>query len=100
MSHEINIGILALQGDIEENTVATKKAMSSLSLNAYTTPVRYQKELESVDGLIIPGGESTCNRESYNINVRRTDNFAKKTDTGNACNGYLRRDDCDGQESI
>ena len=59
MSHEINIGILALQGDIEENIVATKDAMSSLSLNAYTTPVRYQKELESVDGMIIPGGEST-----------------------------------------
>ena len=59
MSHEINIGILALQGDIEENIVATKNAMSSLSLKAYTTPVRYQKELESVDGLIIPGGEST-----------------------------------------
>jgi 5'-phosphate synthase pdxT subunit len=59
MSHEIIIGILALQGDIEENIVATKDAMSSLSLNAYTTPVRYQKELESVDGLIIPGGEST-----------------------------------------
>jgi 5'-phosphate synthase pdxT subunit len=59
MSHEINIGILALQGDIEENIVATKDAMSSLSLNGYTTPVRYQKELESVDGLIIPGGEST-----------------------------------------
>jgi len=59
MSHQINIGILALQGDIEENIVATRDAMSSLSLNAYTTPVRYQKELESVDGLIIPGGEST-----------------------------------------
>ena len=59
MSHEFNIGILALQGDIEENIVATRNAMSSLSLNAYTTPVRYQKELESVDGLIIPGGEST-----------------------------------------
>ncbi len=59
MNHEINIGILALQGDIEENIVATIDAMSSLSLNAYTTPVRYQKELESVDGLIIPGGEST-----------------------------------------
>jgi glutamine amidotransferase PdxT len=39
MSHEINIGILALQGDIEENIVATRDAMSSLSLNAYTTPV-------------------------------------------------------------
>jgi 5'-phosphate synthase pdxT subunit len=59
MSHEINIGILALQGDIEENIVATRDAMNSLSLDAYTTPVRYQKELESVDGLIIPGGEST-----------------------------------------
>ena len=59
MSYEINIGILALQGDIEENIVATRDAMSTLSLNAYTTPVRYQKELESVDGLIIPGGEST-----------------------------------------
>jgi 5'-phosphate synthase pdxT subunit len=59
MSQEINVGILALQGDIEENIVATKDALSSLSLSAYTTPVRYQKDLESVDGLIIPGGEST-----------------------------------------
>ena len=46
MSHEINIGILALQGDIEENIVVTRDAMGWFSLNAYTTPVRYQKGLK------------------------------------------------------
>ncbi len=59
MSQKISVGILALQGDIEENIVATDDALRSLSMNGYATPVRYQKDIESVDGLIIPGGEST-----------------------------------------
>lgn len=47
------IGILALQGAFREHGEIFKK------LNIPTLEVRTQKDLEQVEGLIIPGGEST-----------------------------------------
>jgi 5'-phosphate synthase pdxT subunit len=47
------IGVLALQGDVREHVRALHVA------GARATLVRRPDELESVDGLIIPGGEST-----------------------------------------
>jgi 5'-phosphate synthase pdxT subunit len=47
------IGVLALQGDVREHVRALGAA------GARATSVRRPDELESVDGLIIPGGEST-----------------------------------------
>ena len=47
------IGVLALQGDVREHVRALHAA------GARATSVRRPDELESVDGLIIPGGEST-----------------------------------------
>ncbi len=47
------IGVLALQGDVREHVRALDAA------GARATTVRRPDELESVDGLIIPGGEST-----------------------------------------
>ncbi len=47
------IGVLALQGDVREHTAALAAA------GAHARPVRRPTELETVDGLIIPGGEST-----------------------------------------
>ena len=47
------IGVLALQGDVREHVRALQAA------GARATTVRRPDELESVDGLIIPGGEST-----------------------------------------
>ena len=47
------IGVLALQGDIPEHLRALEAA------GATATPVRRPEELERVDGLVIPGGEST-----------------------------------------
>ena len=47
------IGVLALQGDVREHVRALGAA------GARATTVRRPDELESVDGLIIPGGEST-----------------------------------------
>jgi pyridoxal 5'-phosphate synthase pdxT subunit len=47
------IGVLALQGDVREHVRALAAA------GARATTVRRPDELESVDGLIIPGGEST-----------------------------------------
>jgi len=50
---EATIGVLALQGDVQEHLAAVKRA------GARGAPVRTREELECVDALIIPGGEST-----------------------------------------
>jgi 5'-phosphate synthase pdxT subunit len=47
------IGVLALQGDIPEHLRALEAA------GARPAPVRRPEELHQVDGLVIPGGEST-----------------------------------------
>lgn len=49
----MRIGVLALQGDFAEHAVVLKK------LGVETTEVRLPEQLDSLDGLIIPGGEST-----------------------------------------
>ncbi|MFM9448569.1 pyridoxal 5'-phosphate synthase glutaminase subunit PdxT [Streptomyces acidiscabies] len=47
------IGVLALQGDVREHLVALAAA------DAVARPVRRPEELAEVDGLVLPGGEST-----------------------------------------
>jgi len=49
----MKIGVLALQGDFSEHIAMLKK------LNVETAEVRLPKHLDGLDGLIIPGGEST-----------------------------------------
>jgi pyridoxal 5'-phosphate synthase glutaminase subunit Pdx2 len=47
------IGVLALQGDVPEHLRALEAA------GAKAVPVRRPEELERIEGLVIPGGEST-----------------------------------------
>jgi 5'-phosphate synthase pdxT subunit len=47
------IGVLALQGDVREHVHAMEEA------GVRAVPVRRPAEIEAVDGLVIPGGEST-----------------------------------------
>ncbi|GBC73811.1 Pyridoxal 5'-phosphate synthase subunit PdxT [archaeon HR04] len=56
----IKIGVLALQGDVEENVNATREALRSLKLDdGDVVQVKYPEHIGGIDGLIIPGGEST-----------------------------------------
>ena len=48
-----NVGILAIQGDVIEHRHALER------IGAETTEIRLPEQLDGVDGLIIPGGEST-----------------------------------------
>lgn len=59
MNNELLIGVLALQGDVEENIKATTEALTEMNLKGKVISVRYPDEILKVDGLIIPGGEST-----------------------------------------
>ena len=47
------IGVLALQGDVPEHLRALE------AVGARPAPVRRPEELDQIDGLVIPGGEST-----------------------------------------
>ena len=50
----MRIGVLALQGDFREHRISLEK------LGADVTEVRLPEHLEGLQGLIIPGGESTA----------------------------------------
>lgn len=50
----MKIGVLAMQGAFIEHIKAIEQ------LGAEAIPVRYSKEIDEIDGLIIPGGESTA----------------------------------------
>jgi 5'-phosphate synthase pdxT subunit len=56
---KITIGVLGFQGDIEENVAATRQAMRDLDVEGTVKLVRYQEEFKQIDGLVMPGGEST-----------------------------------------
>jgi 5'-phosphate synthase pdxT subunit len=50
----VTIGVLALQGDVREHLAALAES------DVLARPVRRVDELDSVDALVIPGGESTA----------------------------------------
>ena len=49
----LTVGVLALQGDFQEHIAVLSE------LGVSTREVRSPKDLSGVDGLILPGGEST-----------------------------------------
>ena len=53
MTHRPLVGVLALQGDVREHLLALADA------GAEPVPVRTTDVLDALDGIVIPGGEST-----------------------------------------
>jgi 5'-phosphate synthase pdxT subunit len=48
------IGVLAVQGDVREHIKALEAS------GAQSVPVRYAQDLDNIDGMVLPGGESTA----------------------------------------
>ena len=55
----LNVGVLSIQGDVQENLLSTKTAFDELGIDGKVITVKTPEEISQVDGLIIPGGEST-----------------------------------------
>ena len=72
----MTIGVLGLQGDIEENVAATNQALQELHINGNVEMVRYPEDIERIDGLILPGGESTV--QSSLVAIQRSMPVIKK----------------------
>jgi 5'-phosphate synthase pdxT subunit len=55
----VKVGVLALQGDIEEHEYAFRKAAEELEINVDVIRVKRVEHLDGLNALIMPGGEST-----------------------------------------
>lgn len=55
----LTVGVLSVQGDVQENLLSTKAAIDELGIDGKVIDVRKPEEISQLDGLIIPGGEST-----------------------------------------
>jgi pyridoxal 5'-phosphate synthase pdxT subunit len=61
MSEALRIGVLALQGNFREHASVLRR------LGAEVVEVRKPEQLDGLDGLVVPGGESTAMRRLMRI---------------------------------
>lgn len=59
MNKSITIGILSIQGDVEENVSAVQQSMDELNIEGNVITIKDMSKIDRLDGLVIPGGEST-----------------------------------------
>ncbi|MDH3313067.1 MAG: pyridoxal 5'-phosphate synthase glutaminase subunit PdxT [Nitrosopumilus sp.] len=55
----IDVGVLSIQGDVQENLLSAKAALDELGIDGKVRDVKTPEDISLLDGLIIPGGEST-----------------------------------------
>jgi len=55
----VKVGVIAYQGSFEEHAIQLKRAMSKLNLTGEVIAVKKPKDVDLIDGVVIPGGEST-----------------------------------------
>jgi 5'-phosphate synthase pdxT subunit len=55
----LRVGVLAVQGDFAEHAAMLRRAAGELSDRVEVREVRTPRDLEGLDGLVVPGGEST-----------------------------------------
>ena len=81
----MEIGVLSLQGDFKNHIDILKE------LDVDVKEVRYSDDLSSVDGLIIPGGESTAiSKQIHRNNFRpKLAEFVKKKPVFGTCAGMI-----------
>ncbi|MGC9123124.1 MAG: pyridoxal 5'-phosphate synthase glutaminase subunit PdxT [Thermoplasmata archaeon] len=64
----MNYGVLDIQGDVSEHFRMLEIAMKNRNVDGQVISVRNKEDLETLSGIIIPGGESTT---LYNISKRK-----------------------------
>lgn len=72
MNTKLSVGVLGIQGDIEENKTVAQEALNHSNVKGDVKFVRYAEEIEKIDGLILPGGESTVISTSCHNTGRNT----------------------------
>ena len=72
MMKKVNIGIIGVQGDVEEHIASVESAFREITMDGIVSIIKYPEQIDSINGLIIPGGESTSiGKLSNNANFHR-----------------------------
>ena len=82
MTPILKVGILSIQGDIEENSNAIKESFEELEIEGTIIYLKDLNDLNEIDGLIIPGGESTVIGMLLFLQGVQTDLLRKKIQEG------------------
>lgn len=53
------IGVIAIQGDVEEHVIALEKTLAERREKGEVVEIKHRGIVKSCDGIIVPGGEST-----------------------------------------
>jgi 5'-phosphate synthase pdxT subunit len=59
MVKKVSIGVLGIQGAISEHITSMTNALKETNTSGEVFFVKYKKEIDDIDALILPGGEST-----------------------------------------
>jgi len=59
MVNNISVGILGIQGAVSEHVVVMTRTLKEKNVKGTVFVVRHKEQISDIDGLIIPGGEST-----------------------------------------
>lgn len=82
MTPILKVGILSIQGDIEENSNAIKESFEELEIEGTVIYLKDFHDLDEIDGIIIPGGESTVMGMLLFLKGFQTDLIKKKIQEG------------------
>lgn len=82
MTPILKVGILSIQGDIEENSNAIKESFEELEIEGTVIYLKDFHDLDEIDGIIIPGGESTVIGMLLFLKGFQTDLIKKKIQEG------------------
>jgi len=55
----LRVGVIGLQGDVEEHITAFRRAFNELGVKGEAVWARRPPDLDGIDGIALPGGEST-----------------------------------------
>ncbi|MCX9024543.1 MAG: pyridoxal 5'-phosphate synthase glutaminase subunit PdxT [Candidatus Methanoperedens sp.] len=72
----MRIGVIAIQGNVEEHVEALKRALRQAKLDAEIVKIKHKGIVPECDALILPGGESTTlgrlmEREGISSEIRK-----------------------------
>ena len=59
MVEKVHIGVVGIQGAVSEHVEAMKQTLKEHHRTGHVSIVRHREDLKALDGLILPGGEST-----------------------------------------
>ena len=73
---KVNIGILGVQGDVEEHIASVESDFREITVDGIVSVIKYPDEINSINGLIIPGGESTSigklsNNDDFHSSIKK-----------------------------